>query len=303
MSISVDDEYKEVRECVYNGRNYLVRNNGAVMRLSKSPRNKTKNDDIWTFGTKDSAGYLRIGGIRVHQIVAAAYLGEKTDSSLVIDHKDTIRVNNRPSNLHYVTRFENIISNPLTRKKLEHAAGMPIENILENIEVLHNLKLPPNLTWVTTVSQLEASNIRMKMEYITSLPVDSSKKRLSTTSNAIQADGWIPKGYFPCCPKHDYSSLQEYADNLSKNKIIFYHQFRDYFVVDYSLSTDRKTLAVKCYDPKSVKKYILIRINYCDNKWFIHKCDRFFQEDGLEKYYTIALGQEWKGGNVFDDYC
>lgn len=31
--------------------------------------------------------------------------------------------------------------------------------------------------------------------------------------------------------------------------------------------------------------------------------ESFFQEDGLEKYYTIALGQEWKGGNVFDDYC
>ena len=303
MGISVNEEYLEERECVYKGRKYIVRDNGAVMRLSNSTGRKTKNDDTWTFGAKDDAGYLKIGGIRVHLIVAAAYLGEKPDPALVVDHKDTIKVNNRPSNLHYVTRFENLVENPLTRKKLEHAVGLPIEKILENLEVLHGLRLPQNLTWVTNVSQEEANEIRLKMEHTASLPVDSSKGSPSYTDYAIQADEWFPKGFFPCCPQHEDSSLQEYADNLSKGATIFHHQYRDYAVVDFGISADGKTLAVKCMDYESVKQNILITINYSDKRWFIHKCDRFFSEEGLEKYYTIALGQEWKGGNVIDDYC
>lgn len=303
MGISVNEEYLEERECIYKGRKYLVRDNGAVMRLSNPTGRKTKNDDTWTFGAKDDAGYLTIGGIRVHLIVAAAYLGEKPDPALVVDHKDTIKVNNRPSNLHYVTRFENLVENPLTRKKLEHAVGLPIEKILENLEVLHGLRLPRNLTWVTNVSQAEANVIRLKMEHTASLPVDSSKERHSYTGYAIQADGWFPKGSFPYYPQHEDSSLQEYADKLSKGATIFHHQYRDYTVVDFGISADGKTLAVKCMDYESVKQNILITINYSDKRCFIHKCDRFFSEEGLEKYYTIALGQEWKGGNVIDDYC
>ena len=30
MSISVNDEYREEKECVYKGRRYIVRDNGAV---------------------------------------------------------------------------------------------------------------------------------------------------------------------------------------------------------------------------------------------------------------------------------
>lgn len=303
MSISVNDEYREEKECVYKGRRYIVRDNGAVMRLSDSTGRKTKNDDVWTFGTKDTAGYPAIGGVRVHLIVAAAYLGEKADPTLVVDHKDTIKVNNRPSNLHYVTRFGNLVNNPLTRMKLEHAVGLPIEKILENLEVLHNLRLPPNLTWVKSVSQAEADAMRMKMEYITSRPVDFSRGMRSVTDYAIQTDGWFPKGEFPCCPQHDNSSLKEYADNLSVGCTVFHHQYRDYTVVDFGVSEDAKTLAIKCMDSQSVKQNILITVNYSDKKWFIHKCDRYFSEEGLEKYYTIALGHEWTGGNVIDDYC
>ena len=29
----------------------------------------------------------------------------------------------------------------------------------------------------------------------------------------------------------------------------------------------------------------------------------FFSPDGLEKYMTIAKGEEWKGGDVIDDFC
>ena len=49
MSISVNDEYREEKECVYKGRRYIVRDNGAVMRLSDSTGRKTKNDGMRNF--------------------------------------------------------------------------------------------------------------------------------------------------------------------------------------------------------------------------------------------------------------
>ena len=109
--ITVDEEYTEERECLYEGRCYIVRNNGAVMRIPSPGKRETKNDNIWTFGSIDTNGYLTIAGVRVHIIVAKAFLGDKP-KGLVIDHIDTIRTNNRPSNLRYVTRFENLVNNP-----------------------------------------------------------------------------------------------------------------------------------------------------------------------------------------------
>ena len=302
MSISVDEEYKEERECIYENRKYRVRDNGAVMRLSDPAKRKTMNDDVWTFGIKDTAGYLAIAGVRVHLIVAAAYLGEKPDPTLVVDHKDTIKVNNRPSNLHYVTRFENLVKNPFTRGKLEHAVGLPIEKILENMDILRRVRLPQNFTWLKSVSQAEANILKTRIERMISRSIDFESLK-SETEYAIQADGWFPKGSFPCCPQHDNSSLQEYFDNLSVGAVLFCHHQQKYKVTEYGIADDGKTLAVKCLDSAAVKQNILVMITYWDKRWFIHKCDRYFTKEALEKYYTIALGHEWNGGEIIDDYC
>ena len=29
----------------------------------------------------------------------------------------------------------------------------------------------------------------------------------------------------------------------------------------------------------------------------------FFDEDGGQKHFTLAMGREWTGGDVLDDYC
>ena len=307
MSITVDQEYKEERTCTYKERQYRVRDNGAVMRLPKADKKAGKNDNVWTFGVKDAAGYLALAGVRVHLIVATAFLGEKPSNELVVDHIDTIRVNNRPSNLHYVTRFENMVANPLTRMKLEHATGLPIEKILEDLSVLHNLSLPPNLTWVNSVSQIEADILRMKMNAkLLSKPIDTPEFTEAIKAEpefAIQADGWRPLGQFPFCPQHEDSSLGEYASNIEKGKPFFSHTYRTYIADEFALSEDGKTLAVKCSDPKAVKSNTLITVTYHSKKWFVHKCDRFFSDDGMKKYYTLALGKEWTGGDVIDDYC
>lgn len=303
--ITVDEEYTEERECLYEGRCYIVRNNGAVMRIPSPGKRETKNDNIWTFGSIDTNGYLTIAGVRVHIIVAKAFLGDKP-KGLVIDHIDTIRTNNRPSNLRYVTRFENLVNNPLTRGKIEHLTGLTMDEILKDMTVLHNISLPSKFTWLTSVSQEEATHIRMNLSRITSKPINKKEYdqiNNSLTEYAIQANEWWPKGFFPLCPQHEDSSLEEYASNIMVGKPIFYHDSIKYIVNEFEISENGKTLAVKCSDQSAPKPNILITVTYNSGKWFIHNCDRFFGEESLEKYYTLALGKVWTGGDVFDDYC
>lgn len=133
--LSVDD-YFEVKECIYKGEHYSVRDNGAVMRHQREGKSKRKLDDIWTFGTPiaDKA-YLAIGSERVHRIVATAFHGVAPTPEHIVDHIDTNRQNNRPENLRWLTRLENALLNPITRKKIELICGS-VEAFLANPQLL-----------------------------------------------------------------------------------------------------------------------------------------------------------------------
>ena len=75
------------------------------------------------------------GGVRVHQIVATAFHGSPEDQNMVIDHIDTNRCNNRPENLRWVTRLENVLNNPVTRKRITlllQAHGHTLKDFIEN---------------------------------------------------------------------------------------------------------------------------------------------------------------------------
>ncbi len=37
--------------------------------------------------------------------------------------------------------------------------------------------------------------------------------------------------------------------------------------------------------------------------FFVHSYEMFFHYDGAEKYFELALGRDWTGGDVFDDFC
>ena len=52
----------------------------------------------------------------------------------------------------------------------------------------------------------------------------------------------------------------------------------------------------------SVKPYNVMTITMEDG-WFIHERQGYFHEDGQEKYFTIAMSEEWAVGDVFDDFC
>ena len=125
------------------------------------------------------------------------------------------------------------------------------------------------------------------------------------TENALQEDWRIPSE-FPLCPKQiSDNPLNEYFLNIHKGDVFCKNSVYESIVHLFELSEDNKTLAVVTSSDhvKGVSGFCLATITYEEGK-FIHKNEgSYFHEDSAIKYMTLALGKEWTGGDVFDDYC
>ena len=71
--------------------------------------------------------------------------------------------------------------------------------------------------------------------------------------------------------------------------------------------SSRTPSSIWAYSPSSehVKGgsgYVLCTITYQDGHFIHENQHSFFEEIGAEKYFTLALGREWTGGDVFDDF-
>lgn len=151
--------FDEEREVEFKDEIYLVRDNGAIMRRARLGARRRKLDDIWTLGTLDKhSGYFAINGHVVHRIVATAFCGDKPSPEHVIDHIDTNRLNNRAENLRWVTRLENILLNPITRRRIELAFGS-LEAFFEN-PGLHTVL---NWEWMRAVTKEQAAASRARL--------------------------------------------------------------------------------------------------------------------------------------------
>ena len=160
------NDFNEEKSCEYKGRQYLVRDNGAILRLPKEACRASKYDSVWTFGTKDEkTGYMILAGnIRVHQVVCTAFHGSEPEPHMVVDHIDTNRCNNRPENLRWLTRIENALNNPVTRKKIAFLCGGSIEPFLDNPAILRGLALSSDVSWMKTVTKEQAAACKKHIE-------------------------------------------------------------------------------------------------------------------------------------------
>ena len=154
--VSIDD-FNEVKECDYKEEHYSVRDNGSIMRHQREGMRMRKLDNVWSFGIpNDITGYMDFCGERVHRIVATAFHGDAPSDQHVVDHIDTNRRNNRPENLRWLTKLENILCNEITRKKVELICGS-IEDFLKNPQLLYGYeKVDKNFFWMRSVSKEEA---------------------------------------------------------------------------------------------------------------------------------------------------
>lgn len=254
---TVNDFQREV-DCRYGDERYSVRDNGAVLRHHRDGKRRRALDNQWTFGKKNSANpYLNIAGIRVHRIVATAFHGEAPDTTYVVDHIDTNCRNNRPGNLRWLTRLENALKNPTTRKKIEYLCGS-IEAFLENPSILNEIQGEPNFRWMRAVTPEEARNCRDRMvrwANSESKPRDeglSEGRRgsfgeraykpvqkweiglgrepgldLAQTPGCVQYM-WRAPMQFPLCPqKHKQSGIEDYFRNIKPGSEFACSDYRD----------------------------------------------------------------------------
>ena len=339
MNSSIYSFEKEV-VCEYRGNTYSVRDNGMVMRHAPKGKKKRPLDEQWDFGRINrQKGYLTLGDVPVHRIVAYAFLGEPPTDKHVVDHIDTNKMNNRPENLRWVTRLENIILNDITRAKIEKLCGCPIEEVLKDMSILHDKDLGPNLNWMKIVNPIEAKNCLEnwtkwakdieKVKSIDNYERKASKNiyyshgfKVDNTSLEFQQElyskrhglemspanaKWFDYQYYGCfklCP--ETSSLSDYEANLKKGAILFEPCGKGpdecFMVDDWYYNKDEEKLYICCSRKAGVKTIFLATIVLKDNI-FYHDMVGYFDPNSLNKYFTIAKGEEWTGGEVFDDYC
>ncbi len=54
-------------------------------------------------------------------------------------------------------------------------------------------------------------------------------------------------------------------------------------------------------EPNAIKPWSLAQVTF-ENNLFVHEnLGSFRKKDGAEKYFTLAQGLEWTGGDTFDD--
>src|SRR5437867_1878593 len=142
--------------CTYKDEQYSVRENGEVLRHPRVGKRPRPTDNKWTFGNpNDKTGYMEIAAVRVHRIVATAFLGIAPTKEHVVDHIDTNKRNNRPENLRWVTRLENILLNPITSKRIAIVCGS-VEAFLADPSKFRGKFQQTNYNWMGTVSAQEA---------------------------------------------------------------------------------------------------------------------------------------------------
>jgi hypothetical protein len=323
-------DFKRVAECVYKGEHYSVRDNGAVLRHARKGKRLRKYDNQWTFGKPNNNEYMLIGSEVIHRIVAYAFIGEPPTTQHIVDHIDTNRQNNRPENLRWLTKLENILDNPITVKRIIFRCGS-IEAFLEDPSILRNhINEDPNFEWMKTVTPEEAqiswerlSNWAKKENDNTSSKDDSlgewiykdsrnypsfledSQLVPAETPNAVQKN-WKTPCEFPSCPQESTDiPINTYATNLKIGEIFSRNKYSHSIISDFALSKDKTSLLVMCKISKdnAIKPWSLAQVTY-ENDLFVHtNLGSFFKKIGAEKQFTLAQGFEWTGRNSIDDYC
>ena len=226
-------DYTEERRCEYKGRIYYVRNNGAVYRQCTNDGVSHKYDEVWTFGIPNTqTGYLLIGEEPVHRIVCTAFNGPAPSPQHVVDHIDTNRQNNRPENLRWVTKTENLLSNPITRKRIEYTCGS-IEAFEENPDILFKRdKSAKDCSWMRPVTPEEADNSLQNFNNWASSDDTTPKggslgewiyRKPYTQINRFRSKqvDWTQECCFPLCPAYvnaGESIIKEYSNRLEKGK-------------------------------------------------------------------------------------
>ena len=156
--------------------------------------------------------------------------------------------------------------------------------------------IPDHKPWPQQKAEIEAANLRQ-------YEADNGLKD-SLTPGAKQLNWKVPSE-FPLCPEqHSPTPLQDYLANLKKGEVFCHNDVYESFVFKADISDDGNTLAVitTSEQVKGGSGYVLCTITFQDGHFIHENQHSYFEEIGADKYFILALGREWTGGEVNDDY-
>lgn len=330
-TIKPDHDFSREVDCTYKAERYSVRDNGAVLRHPRVDSRLRPTDKQWMFGKQNNkTGYLEIACVPVHRIVATAFHGEPPTKDHVVDHIDTNKCNNRPTNLRWVTRLENILLNPITAKRIAFICGS-VEAFLADPAKFKDLFQDPNFQWMCTVSQQEAQaslqrlmnwakndqrpnggalgdwlfNLSMEPPPIDDPLPEVSPIQLSKTFGAAQYNWKIPTE-FPCCPQEITATpMIDYLNKLVPGSLFCRNELYSSLVFKSAVTNDSQSIFVltTSTDADAIKPWALAQITFENDLWVHASIQSFFTQEGAEKQFCLAQGFEWLGGDSVDDYC
>ncbi len=292
MSDLFINTFSETRTCTYKDDTYDVRDNGAILRRRRPNGRHRKLDGFWTYGKKDDkSGYAKFGSEPVHRIVASAFHGQPPTRQHIVDHIDTNRMNNRPANLRWITKLENILLNPITLKRIIEAYGS-VEEFFADPSKPKAKPLAGQFDWMRTVSASEAAASREKLENWAKGTKSSSGGSLgewlfehrsrveppqlpeitrSLTEGALQAN-WVTPSQFPLCPKQSTGgSLAEYSSALTFGATFSSNEYGKSFVVEGSPDLRSNCVVVVCrIENAPINNWGITTIYFHDGN-FIHE--------------------------------
>ena len=204
--------------------------------------------------------------------------------------------------MRWLSRLENTLKNPVTRKKIEFLCGS-IENFLKNPSMLNEQRLDKNIEWIRTVTQEEAKNCLARMTLWANTENKSTtngnsyshkssfEKRVYSPIQKWEAGlgrepgldlsltpwcaqyMWPGNAYFPLCPKEFGSDrLDDYYRKLTPGAIIAYSEYdRDktqMIILLTDILKDKSSIMVMC--KCSNGKYTNVGIELNSKCHFIH---------------------------------
>ena len=225
---------------------------------------------------------MMIAGVAVHRIVATAFHGAHENPNMVVDHIDTNRCNNRPSNLRWITRLENVLNNPITRAKIELICGS-IDAFVADPSILSRHENEySNFSWMRTVTSEEAKySYNRWLEWSKkTLPERQikggalgewlyvDKKELSTVEQLYEIKKWkiqvvdrVEYSFFPLAPLNTLDGedvMQKYCKALIPGKE---------FLVSINYTTIFKEVVY--FEKEKVMRVLSERVNAQRVYWYV----------------------------------